>query len=190
MKNYEGLKGSQDEKDLSALMRLAQGGDGKAYNELLVKVQKMLQSFVRKSVPEDHVEDVIQEIILAIHKKRSTFNPEQYFLPWFYAIARYKVIDHIRAKVRRRTISFTAEEFDQLTVLEVEPLLTHISSEDFNLLLEELPEKQKQAIRSVKIEGLSVKETAQKLGFTESDVKVTVHRALKTLKAKFQGGLN
>ena len=60
----------------------------------------------------------------------------------------------------------------------------HVGSEsayDLNRLLGQLPEKMRRTIQLVKLNGLSVAETATQCGMSESDVKVSVHRGLKAL---------
>jgi RNA polymerase sigma-70 factor (ECF subfamily) len=182
------LTHSKEEQELRALMVKTQGGDGKAYNVLLVRIEKMLQSFVRKSIHIDNADDVIQEIILAIHAKRHTFNTEQFFLPWFYAIARYKVIDYIRAKSRNREVQvFDGESLDEFPASDASGVIDVMTVDDLEGILSHLPEKQREIVKSVKIQGLSIKEAAEKLNLSESDIKVNIHRALKTLKVMFSG---
>src|SRR5258708_5028516 len=90
---------SQDERELAALMRKAQKGDAEAYQALLRRVKTMLESYVRNSLNRQGrgaagaADDIIQEVLLGFHAKRHTYDPSQRFLPWFYAIARYKTID-------------------------------------------------------------------------------------------------
>jgi RNA polymerase sigma-70 factor, ECF subfamily len=192
MNKHQGKSGSlshsKDERELSALMVKAQEGDGDSYKNLLTRIEKMLQSYVRKSVTQEFAEDVIQEIILAIHSKRNTFNREQFFLPWFYAIARYKVIDYIRAKKRQEVLVYDPEGFEDLLASDSSGLIDAVTVDDLAGILLQLPEKQREIVKSVKIDGLSIKEAAQKLSLTESDIKVNIHRAIKTLKVLFSGG--
>ena len=75
---------------------------------------------------------------------------------------------------------------DELENIEV-VMTNEISSElDVISLCDSLPSKQKEIIRLVKIEGLSISETAAKTGYSASDIKISVHRALKTLKQKIK----
>jgi RNA polymerase sigma-70 factor, ECF subfamily len=180
------LSDSKDEHELSELMRESQNGNSDAYNRLLTRISEMLKGYVRKSVAQDQVDDVLQEIILGVHLKRHTFNSEQFFLPWLYAIARYKVIDFLRSKGRNSRLVFTNEDLDLLAVSDVEMVVDSVSVDNLQQLISDLPEKQLTIVKTVKIDGLSIKEAALKLGFSESDVKVNIHRALKTLKAKFE----
>lgn len=145
----------------------------------------MLQGYVKKSVDTDLADDVIQEVILAIHLKRHTFNSEQFFLPWIYGIARYKVVDFLRAKGRNSRLVFTDEDLDLLAVSDVDQVTSHLSVDSLELLISDLPQKQHLILKTVKIDGLTIKQAAEKLGFSESDIKVNIHRALSSLKLKF-----
>lgn len=62
------------------------------------------------------------------------------------------------------------------------------SSLDLDHLLGQLPEKFRTAIRRVKLDGLSVAETAARSEISESAVKVNVHRGMKALSALFARG--
>ena len=70
-------------------MIAAQNGDGAAYEKLLVDVIPMLRGIVRAKVwDHDSAEDVVQNILLSIHRARHTYRPERPFLPWLRAVAR------------------------------------------------------------------------------------------------------
>jgi RNA polymerase sigma-70 factor, ECF subfamily len=74
-----------------------------------------------------------------------------------------------------------------LPIEDAEEIMTqddHIASEsayDLDRLLGRLPDKMRRTIQLVKLDGLSVAETASQCGMSESDVKVSVHRGLKAL---------
>jgi RNA polymerase sigma-70 factor (ECF subfamily) len=125
-------------------------------------------------------EDIVQEILLGIHRKRNSFDSEQYFLPWMYAIARYKMVDYIRKNGRIVKTSVPIE--DELENLEV--VINHDlgAGHDIMALCQSLPPKQNQILRLVKIDGLSISEAAAKTGYSPNDIKINVHRALKTLQ--------
>lgn len=125
-------------------------------------------------------EDVLQEILLAIHVKRHTYDPRQFFLPWMYAIARYKLIDYLRKNKVRAVESLD----DELENIESLMAIDNTAEADIESLLAGLPEKQRVILELVKLQGLSVEEAAKKTGYSASDIKVTVHRAIKTLQEK------
>jgi RNA polymerase sigma-70 factor (ECF subfamily) len=186
-----GLDHSQDEIELSQLMRNSQSGDVESYRRLLIRIRAMLQKYIENSFARLGLgasggqEDVLQDILLAIHLKRHTYDPKQFFLPWLYAVARYKVIDHLRKnKVGlRATVSLD----DELENIETLMPLDIGADLDIEILLESLPEKQRTVLKLVKIEGLSVEEASKRTGFSSSDIKVTVHRAIKSLQNGVKG---
>lgn len=191
-KVVKGLDNSLDEKRLSELMRRAQGGCADSYKALLLELEKMITSFVKNSFVRLGLgdmcscDDVTQEILIGIHTKRATYNSEQFFLPWFYSIARYKVIDHAR-KAR------TTSKFIDLEIDLVELNVVHQASKDSETshdlenLFDELPQKQREVLELVKVQGLTIAEAAAQTGFSHSAIKVTVHRAIKTLQKRLRG---
>ena len=184
------LKGDQD-LELSNLMRQAQGGDSESYKKLLFKVREILARYIRNSLARfrlsstDSAEDLIQEALIAIHQKRGTYDSQQPFLPWMYAIARYKVIDHLRKS--KFEMNSVVSLDDELENVEAIAAFDEQPSFEVDGWIEALPEKQKKVLLLVKVEGLSIGEAAAKTGFSVSDIKVTVHRAIKTLQEKAKG---
>lgn len=154
-------------------------GDQVSYRALLAALAPFLRGFFarRLSGGDAAVEDLVQETLIAIHVKRETYDRAQPFTPWAYAIARYKLIDHFRRTGTRKAVPMD----------DAEDLLAEGNPEegavrrDVAKLLSSLPQKQADILRDVKLEGLSMEETAQKRGMSVTAVKVTVHRALKRL---------
>ena len=167
-----------DEATMATLMRKAQGGDRRAYTVLLDECAGWLQRYFRKRVPPHQLDDLVQEVLVAIHRKRSSWDPDRAFMPWLAAIARYRWIDHLR-KVYR-SAEDELGDYDAAEESEEEAVVARMSLER---LFVHLPEKQAEAIQLVKIEGLSVVEASEKTGQSESLVKVNIHRGLKKLSA-------
>jgi RNA polymerase sigma-70 factor (ECF subfamily) len=113
--------------------------------------------------------------------KRHTYDPEQFFLPWMYAIARYKMIDYIRKNKAFSSALNIEEELEHIESMASLDLSTEV---DLERLLDVLSEKQRSVLKLVKLDGLSLEEAAAKTGYSVSDIKVTVHRAIKTLQEK------
>lgn len=180
-----GLVNSKDEIMLSALMRKSLDGDPESYRLLLEKVKDLMTPFVANTLSKFGLsasggqEDVLQEILLGIHLKRATFDPSQFFLPWMYAIARYKAIDYLRRNKATFKSVYIEESFEEFELSEAPELGVGL---DLESLCDRLPQKQRDLLLLVKVDGLSINEAALKTGFSVSDVKVTVHRALKELK--------
>jgi RNA polymerase sigma-70 factor (ECF subfamily) len=101
-----------------------------------------------------------------------------------HAIAKYKLIDAFRRRARRDFLTEPLDDvLDVLAAPDVEPGEARL---DLARLLDSLPARQRLPIVYMKIEGLSVVETARRTGMSKSAVKVAVHRGLKALAAKIR----
>lgn len=171
------------EADLKARMIRALDGDAAAYDALLrVLVPQLRAFFTRRIRSEDVAEDLVQETLIAVHTKRSTYDRARPFSAWLYAIARYKLADHFRQSYRMVT---SDEIDDEIVAPSFE--VTSLALIDVDRLLGGLPAKQQAAIRATKIEGLSLAEAAASAGISESDAKMSVYRGLQRLSARVQG---
>src|SRR5258707_5574799 len=87
-------------------MRRGNAGDSGAYHRLLKAITPFLRAVTRQRLaragqPVDQSEDIVQEILLAVHLKRHTWDANAPFAPWLFAIARNKLIDALRRRGRR-----------------------------------------------------------------------------------------
>ena len=175
------------EDRLKALLVRALAGDAAAYHRFLTELSAHLRSFLRRRLARmpDEVEDLVQETLLAVHNQRHTYDAAQPLTPWVHAIARYKLVDFLR---RRSRLDLTTDPLDdELDVLSTAEADAAEARRDLGKLLDTLPERQRRPIVCVKVQGLSVVETARLTGMSESAVKVAVHRGLKALAAKIRG---
>ena len=79
------------------MMAAAQAGDANAYRTLLAELALWLRRYYARRLPSAMTEDAVQDVLLAIHEKRHTYDPVRPFGPWLAAIARYKWIDRLRS---------------------------------------------------------------------------------------------
>lgn len=173
------------EAELRALMIAGLTGDAAAHRALLSALSGHLRAYYRSRLVRagrgaEETEDLVQEALMAIHTRRHTYDPAELLTPWVYAIARYKLIDHLRQS-QSRLVNVPIE--DALEVMAADDRVATESNLDLNRLLSRLPEKVRLAIQYVKIEGLSVVEAATRCGISQSAVKINVHRGLKALSA-------
>ena len=171
------------ERELRVLMTASLEGDAGAYRALLERLTGHLRAyyqyrFARIGHGPAEAEDLLQEVLIAIHTHRHTYDPSQLFTPWIYAIARYKFLDYLRrTKSSSKDVPLdSAEEF-----LANSDMAAVESGLDLQRLLSRISSKARQAIQYVKLEGLSVSEAAARCGMSESAIKVAVHRGLKAL---------
>jgi len=175
------------ETRLRALLICGMRGDAAAYHTFLSELTRHLRGYLRKRIPQlsDDVEDLVQETLLAVHNGRHTYRPEEPLTAWVHAIARYKLMDFFRVRARRESLHDSIDDYlDIFCASDDEP---SAARRDIGKLLDQLPDKQRLPILHVKLEGLSVAETAQLTGLSESAVKVGVHRGLKALAARLRG---
>lgn len=171
------------EDRLRSLLLQGLAGDNKAYQICLTEMGAHLRAFFKRrltALPHD-IEDLVQETLLALHNQRHTYQSDQPLTAWVHAIARYKLIDLFRARGRREALNDPLD--DELQVFAASDTDASDARRDLRQLLEQLPAKQRLPIVHMKLEGLSVIETAKATGMSESAVKVGVHRGLKALAA-------
>jgi RNA polymerase sigma-70 factor (ECF subfamily) len=174
-----------NEAELKALMVASLNGDAAAHRSLLSQLSGRLRAYYKGKLSRlgrgaTEAEDLVQEALIAIHTRRHTYDPSELLTPWVYAIARYKLIDHLR-QTRASMADAPIDEADE--VLAQDDHIGVESAYDIHRLLNQLPEKMRRAIQAVKLDELSIGETASRYGLTESAVKVNVHRGLKALAA-------
>lgn len=171
------------EPELQRLMSAGLGGDADAHRMLLTLVSDRLRAYFKTRLARIghgavEAEDLVQEALIALHTRRHTYDVSQPFTPWLYGIARYKFFDYLRR---------TRSSMHNVPVDEARDIVAHDdaggieSSHDVEKLLDGLSPKMQSAIRYVKLQGLTVSETAARTGMSPSAVKVSVHRGLKAL---------
>jgi RNA polymerase sigma factor (sigma-70 family) len=182
------VNGRVREEDWTAWMRAAISGDADAYRRFLVAVTPHLRAMARyrcraAGAAEGDAEDVVQEVLLAIHLKRGTWDPSRPIGPWIAAIVRNKLIDSLRRRGRHVHVPIE----DVIDTLGAEDNSGNSSPGEIDALLGQLKVQQREIVKSISINGSSVRETADRLQMTEGAVRVALHRALKTLAAMYRG---
>ncbi len=173
--------------DLSQLMRLARRGDDEAYRRLLGRVAAWLRSVARRGLVRagrstEDSEDIVQETLLVMHLKRDSWDDSQPLEPWLHAIARHKLIDHLRRLGFRDHVDIDEHA---RTLAAPQPAEAGAST-DARQMLGSLPERQRVIVESISIEGRSARDVGQQLGMSEGAVRVALHRALKALAAAYR----
>jgi RNA polymerase sigma-70 factor (ECF subfamily) len=169
------------------LMTAAQSGDRAAYAALLSDLAPLLRNVFRRRyrfLGREDAEDIVQDVLLAVHSVRSTYDPARPFLPWLMAIAHNRAVDAIRRMSRRSARETAVPEYPE-TSDQAESNLPgeeYGDPEALRLAVAELPEGQRKAIEMLKFRELSLKEAAGESGMSVGALKVAVHRATRTLR--------
>jgi RNA polymerase sigma-70 factor, ECF subfamily len=184
--NSEGNRVADTGDNFAALMRQALNGDGQAYATLLRETARLLRPYLAKRLyAATEVDDVLQEILISIHKARHTYDGERPFKPWVYAIAKFRLQDHLRAHYADQ-LHHAVELSEVENILPEDVTGTGFSYEAISGEIHKLPEKQATILRLMHQDGYTAKEVAEKMGMNESAVKVAAHRAYKVLREKLE----
>lgn len=178
------------EAEWSRWMAAAQDGDRAAYERLLKDCLPFLRAIAgRYHGTADRREDVVQDILLTLHRVRHTYDPGRPFSHWLATIASRRSIDALR----RRGRTEKNEVFDELAyeTFSDPEANREMSVRDETPALREaiatLPEGQREAIELLKLRELSLAEASQLTGKSVGALKVNVHRALKALRTRLKG---
>jgi RNA polymerase sigma-70 factor (ECF subfamily) len=170
-------------------MRQAQQGEQVAYGDLLAELASTVRRYVRARA--GHVawlEDVVQETLLTIHLARHSYDASRPFAPWFYAIARSRLVDAVRCQRRLSTRELADGEVHDVPAPRAPAGRDDIDVDAIRRALRALPPRQRDVIEGMKYRDESVREIAERLGLSETAVKVTAHRGYKTLRRLLGGG--
>lgn len=169
--------------EITALLRAGLGGDQAAYGKFLSTIAPMLRRMVGRRLANADIEDVVQEVLISIHKARHTYDGERPIMPWLASIVGFRITDHLRkhySQMRHQT-------FD---IADYENFLSDVTedtsdNESIDELLVNVPEKHKKILTMMHVEGYIAKEVGKHMGMNESAVKVAAHRAIKKIREKF-----
>lgn len=175
------------EDEWATAMRAAQGGCGASYARLLAEVAVALRGPVRARLARfgfsaTEAEDVVQEVLIAIHRKRDTWDPARPLLPWLWALTRHRVIDATRrlGRARRRTAATPVDDLAEVLAAP-QPAVAPMAGERERLVAA-LPARERGVVAALGLEGLSVSAAAARFAISEGAVRVAFHRGLARLR--------
>ena len=175
------------DRQWSAWMAAAQDGDNAAYARLLREILPFLRVLTRRRCRDaDRCEDIVQDVLLTLHRVRHTYDPARPFTPWLAAICDRRSIDALRKRVRLAT-----HETDDARAYETfadpganKELDAGDAAQALAALVAELPPAQREALELVKVKEMTLLEASQASGQTVGALKVSVHRAIKALRLR------
>lgn len=172
-----------DELRWAALMVSAQAGDEADYCVLLTELSEVVKRYLcSRFGAHDFIEDCVQDILVAIHQARHTYDPRRRFRPWLFAIVRHKAIDALRSQ---RSHQNTMDRHREEQLIHAQANSGQATLENRVVqgrLIASLSPPYREAITLTKIDGLSTAEAAAQLHISESALKVRVHRAIGRLQ--------
>ncbi len=143
-----------------------------------------LYPFVRRRVPSDaDADDVLQDILLRMHRGISGLQDATRLSAWMYRIARTSIADHQRSRARHPLAPHAVQ-------LEAIPArsdaddddVSQIVAQSLSLFVAQLPSPYREAITLTELEGRSQREAAAMLGISVSCMKSRVQRGRAKLR--------
>jgi RNA polymerase sigma-70 factor (ECF subfamily) len=178
MKEWDDTQRIERSRRRAHLMKRLQEGDPGACQALLDDIGPVLTHFLRRRVADpQELEDVYQEVFMAIFEARHTYELGRPFEPWLFAIGRNIAADYSRTRwSRSRWEELVAE------LPEHPAYVSNTAPPELEAVLAELPADQREAFSMLKLEALSVQAAAARAGISVSALKVRAHRAYKALR--------
>ena len=174
-------------------MAAAQAGDRVAYETLLRDCVSFIVGLARRQgVPPDRIDDVVQEVLLTVHRARAAYDPQRSFEAWLHVIVERRAIDVLRQTRRHgerevyaplASEGYADQTVDVSAAIERKEKIRRIGA-----ALIELPHRQREAVHYLMLGEKSLDETAVLTGRSKGSLKVNLHRALKALRLKVDRG--
>lgn len=183
---------AHEDRCLADLMGSAQKGDSAAYRRLLEEITPLLQRTVRRKrafLQRQDTDDIVQNILLAVHSARATYDPRRPFLPWLMAIVRNQIADSARRYSRRVANETIVDEIPETFSGDGAKGYDEAygDQEALNIAISVLPRGQRRAIEMLKLKEMTLKEAAAASGMSVPALKVAVHRAMRALYKALSG---
>jgi RNA polymerase sigma-70 factor (ECF subfamily) len=161
---------------LPQCVRLAAGGDQRAFAQLHARYAAMVHAILLARLPAADAEDQVQEVFLIAWKKLAQLDDASLFGAWLGTIARHRAVDWYR---RRRPTEALAESAAAAAgapeVAEARRVLAAIQA---------LPEAYRETLVMRLVEGMSGPEIAEVTGLEPGSVRINLHRGMKLLRAR------
>jgi RNA polymerase sigma-70 factor (ECF subfamily) len=182
------LESSNDE----VLARQAQQGNREAFLILYHRYLNKVYNRVRTRVPVQDVDDVVQEIFIAVVRSLGGFEQRAQFNTWLYTIVNRQIADHYRRQYR-----VAKGEQDDITLDDLDRRAKRGTSEHERIdltaqvqrALSKLPQHYQDIIVMRFVDQYSFQEIAERRAQTLEAVKSLFRRALQAIRSEIGDAL-
>jgi RNA polymerase sigma-70 factor (ECF subfamily) len=175
------------------IVRHVLDGNVNAFESVILRHRVLVVTIVKKHVPQDAVEETVQDAFVRAYRSLPTFKGTGNFSQWLSSIAVRTCHDYWRKAYRSREIPLSAltEKHSQWLeqVISQRPEDAQDDTEPrreakevLNWALGKLSAGDRMVLELVYLEGLSVQEAAESLGWSKANVKVRSFRAKMKLE--------
>jgi RNA polymerase sigma-70 factor (ECF subfamily) len=189
-RRLEGVLDKDGGSEWGELLAAAQQGDGAAYRAFLTSVLPFVRSIARRRAwSEDMAEDVVQDVLLTVHRIRHTYEPGRPVKPWLAAIAARRSVDAMRRQGRQSAREVHDEAaYETFADPQANQSEAGEAAESLARMMTDLTPRQKEALDLVKLKEMSLAEASAQSGQSVASLKVNVHRAIGRLRRGLGGG--
>jgi RNA polymerase sigma-70 factor (ECF subfamily) len=183
-------RSSREESDL---VRLIREGETERFADLIDRYQRHVGRIVGRRVPAERVRELVHEVFVKAYVNLAQFSDSVPFEHWLAGIAVRTCYDFWRERAREEVpVSALSEDHQRW----IEQTLSSQSDRQFRdqtakqeaaevleWALRQLSPENRAVLTLVHLDGYSVREAAQLLGWSLVNVKVRAHRARRALRA-------
>ncbi|NND05341.1 MAG: RNA polymerase sigma factor [Saprospiraceae bacterium] len=162
------------------------GGDKRAYRAIVDEYQDMVYTLNMKVLKDSMLaEDVSQEVFVKVFRKLETFAGNSSLKTWIFRITYRTALDALRSK--RPVFSSVGSDDGEYDVVDHAPSqqdqMESIQDKDqIHRAIDQLQPDQALVVTLYYLEEKKIKEIGKATGFSESKVKVDLHRGRNALK--------
>lgn len=165
------------------LARSALAGDADAFGNLVAAYQQRVAGIAwRYGVRRDEIEDVVSEVFIKVHQNLHRFRPTHPFSAWLHRLAVNHVIDHGRTTRRHRETNELPARLADRAPNAGQRAESRERAGIVRQAIEALPDRYREAIFLVYVEGMKVDEAARVLGLPQGTIKTRLMRGRKGLR--------
>ena len=161
----------------------ARTGNAEVVADLWDRFAGGLRGFITTRVrnPAD-VEDILQDVFVKVQRGAHGVRDTERLTTWIFRIANHAIIDHYRSAPRRREVP--VEEFERVdgvpgvdAAIDDQAVVRARMAACVRPLIQELPDRYREALEMVELQGMAQTEAARVLGLSVSGMKSRVQRA-------------
>ncbi len=174
-----GDRSAQDQRLAQSVLQ----GDNEAFAELVGLYQTLVASVAwRYGIPQQEIEDVVSEIFIKVYRNLHQYRPDHRFSTWLYRLAANHTVDHVRRARKERGRVEMPEQVTDPGPSAGAGLEARERAELVRAALEETPDRYRQVLFLVYVEGMKVDEAARTLELPQGTVKTRLMRGRRALR--------
>lgn len=174
--------------NLNTVLQNLANDDKKALEELFNYYYPRLYQFSKLFLKlEDGIDDILQEVFIKIWNNRANIRSAETFSPFIFTMTKNLLLNELRSRLnnqKTKEVIFnlsTIEEDHSFDKLEYGELKNTV-----DLIVNDLPEKQREVFRLSRCEGFSHKEIAEKLNISTKTVEYHISQSISTIRNKLK----